>query len=196
MANGQDKELIAVPLQAIINAIQCCEFRVPLLVERSIPLHSQPFRFEGEIRQEQLQFTVVNVFQVPAGMTGAITGLSITEQYVGTLAGTKISIMINGEVSSQYPRVGHNVGIGPGYPAPANIFLKESDQVALFFDCPWTPITMTSAVEIEYGMSFVIEGYYLDKEIFSKECIDNFAVGVLPPGTTASGCPPNPPGQQ
>lgn len=176
MANNQDRDLIAVPLSDLLG--RCFNVRVPLLVERSIPFHAQAFRFSGEIRQEQLQLTVVNIFQIPPGMTGAITGIAVTEQYVGTLAGTKVSIMVNGEVSSQYPRIGHNVGIGPGYPAPASIFLKESDQVALFFDCPWTPISFTSAAEIEYGMSFVIEGYYLDKEVFCEN-LDNMTVGVI-----------------
>lgn len=188
----QDKELVAVPLRSLIGA--CCEFRVPLLVEHGVPFHSQPFRFEGEIRQIQtstccqgVPLTVTNIFQVPAGMTGVITGISITEKYAGILSGTKISLLINGETTPQWAWISENVGIGPGYPAEAEVFLKESDQVALFFQTWWNPMNFTSPVEIGFGISFVITGYYLDKEIYSVDK-DNMEVGALPPSSTEGGC--------
>lgn len=178
IATGQDKDLLAVPLSSLVQAL-CCAFRVPALVEHGIPFHAEPFRFSGEVRQAQTQLTMNLIFQVPAGMTGAITGVSLTEKYVGIMAGTKVSLLINGETTPWLPRVGANLGIGPGMPMEVFIPLKESDQVGLFLDCPWDPMTFTSAVEIEYGISFVLQGYYVDKEIYRKD-MDNMEVGVIP----------------
>lgn len=175
---GQDKDLVAVPLSSLAAAF-CCAFRVPALVEHGIPFHAEPFRFAGEVRQAQTQMTMNLIFQVPAGMTGAITGFALTEKYVGIMAGTKVSLLINGETTPWLPRVGANIGIGPGFPMDVFIPLKESDQVGLFLDCPWDPMTFTSPLEIEYGISFVIQGYYVDKEIFRKD-LDNMEVGVIP----------------
>ena len=58
------------------------------------------------------------------------------------------------------------MGIGPGYPAPVAVFLKESDQIGFLVDCPWSPIDI-NAGGIMFGISFVLEGYYLDKELFN-----------------------------
>lgn len=169
-----DMEMVAVRFNALFdNLARCCEAmaaccaRVPQLVEISIPYLAHPFRFTGEMRQETTQNTMAVVFSVPEGMTGVITGFSVREKMPGMMAGTKMHLLVNGMFQPAMPRVEQNVGSDEKAYA-VRIFLQENDEVEVYLDCPWVPITLTSAAEIEYGISFSIEGYYLDKELFGS----------------------------
>jgi hypothetical protein len=186
-AVASDREMIAMPLDSIIQAIQgvnnflCC-VRTPNLVENAIPYNAMPFWFSGELFQFSTHFTIFPVFNVPFGQTAVITGIGLGEHQPGLAAGFRVSLLINSETTPAFPRISGLLGLGTGMPLQTWIPVPESAQVALALDCPWI-INTFAETPLEFGVQWSLRGYYMDKEFFVPS-YDNSAVPQgMTPGT-------------
>lgn len=142
----------------------CCK----QFVETSQPTQAEPFRFSGASFQLSTQFSIVNVFQVPAGMEGVINRFGIYEIMPGMQSGNRISLLINGEFCSQVPRIAGNIGNGAEAPLNVNIYLKQNDIVQILMDCPFILFQFEGIDPfLEYSIAWIIEGYYINDGYFA-----------------------------
>lgn len=167
-----DKEMIAVPL-SVLQLLQqqaaasegagsgpcCCK----QFVEISAPAEAESFRFAGSVFQLTDQLSVSYIFSVPGGMEGVINRIGIYEIMPGMQAGNRVSLLVNGEFNSQFPRIASNIGNGAEMAINVNIYLKQNDVVSIMMDCPFQPFAIEDSTGLlQYAVSFVVSGYYIN----------------------------------
>ncbi len=171
-----DKDMVAVTLKDLLRLQQgdtsgvsgacCCK----QFVEISAPTQSEGFRFVGSMFQLASQLSESYVFTVPGGMDGVINRIGVYEIMPGVMSAVRVSLMINGEFNSQFPRMAGNIGNGAEAPLNVNIYLKQNDLVSILMDCPLTPFAIEGVAGegfLEYGIVFLISGYYINSGYFS-----------------------------
>lgn len=133
----------------------------------SAPCDIFPFNYQRSIVQTVVCHVATTVMQVPKGMTGVITRIALQERYPGTLYGANFMLLINDNLSPQFPRVdiplGGNLGDGIG----TRICLEEQDMVSVVLQCSWTPMVYVGQASDDQQtiFPFQISGYYQFKQV-------------------------------
>jgi len=130
------------------------------------PCNTFPFNFTKSIQQTAVCFTATTAFQVPPGMIGVITRISLQERYPGTLYGANYFVVINDNLAPEFPRTDQQVG-GPGLGEGTRICLEEQDMVSIMIQCSWTPVVFVgiAATYQQTMFTYQIAGYFQYKEV-------------------------------
>ena len=172
MVNGQEQlDLVGIRLQALMDPIcECienlCECVKSYGNASALPCSAMPFLYRGSVVQTVVCHTASTVFQVPKGEIGTITRITFTERYPGTLYGANFMLMINDNLSPQFPRLDHSAG-GLSTPEGTRICLEEQDIVSILIQCSWTPIVYVGIASTVTQMIYPFEmsGYFEEKVI-------------------------------
>lgn len=138
-----DQEMIAVPLDDIIcqKLDKLCECIQGHAQQPGVqPCDYFPFNISRSIVQTVVCHTATTLFQVPPGMTGVITRISLQERYPGTLYGANFMLIVNDNLTPELPRVDHPIGNGMQDGSGIRICLQEQDMVSIMIQCSWTPV--------------------------------------------------------
>lgn len=170
--NTPDQEMIAVPMNDLFGSLcdqmaNLCEcIKSYAQQPGSAPCGSFPFLLKGSVTQLEVCHTASSVYQVPKGMTATITRVAFYERYPGTLYGATFMLMVNDNLSPEFPRMDHAVG-SVSTPLGTRICLQDQDIVSVLIQCSWTPAvasTITSTY-VQMVYPYEITGFYEFKEV-------------------------------
>ena len=130
------------------------------------PCETFPFNYTGSIVQTTVCHVLVFAFQVPKGLTGTITRISMQERYPGTLYGANFMLGVNDNLDPTFPRIDNPVGQGIQNGIGTRICLQEQDLVWIMLQCSWVPVNY-AGMEATYQQTifpYEISGFYEYKE--------------------------------
>lgn len=168
----QSMDMIGLKLNSILAPLCECIEDLCLCIQSyaqqpgSKPCETFPFNFTKSIQQTAVCHVATTAFQVPPGMTGVITRISLQERYPGTLYGANFFLVINDNLAPEFPRSDAQVGMA-GSGEGTRICLEEQDMVTIMVQCSWTPVVYVG-IESTYQQTmftYQISGYFQYKEV-------------------------------